>query len=136
MDQCIFCKIANHEIPSNFLYEDDICVAFLDLSQTTYGHTLVVPKAHVKNILESDDLLTAHLFKVTNQLAKQICTALNANGCNILSNANEVAGQTVMHFHIHIIPRYKNNDAFNITFPNHEGQYDLDELVTKIKHPL
>lgn len=134
MDSCIFCKIANKQIPGKYVYEDDICVAFLDLSQATKGHTLVVPKAHVKNILEATPELTSHLFEVVNTLAKQITTNLGATGCNILSNANEIAGQTVMHFHIHIIPRFNENDGFQMTFANNEGKFDLDEiqnLITK-----
>lgn len=132
MDNCIFCKIANKDIPGKYIYEDDVCVAFLDLSQVTLGHTLVVPKAHVKNILEASPELAQHLFGVVTTLAQKITKTLNASGCNILSNANEVAGQTVMHFHIHIIPRYEKNDGFQAEFENHEGQYDLNELQKKL----
>lgn len=131
---CIFCMIANKEIPGKIVYEDDVCLAFLDLSQTTYGHTLVIPKQHVTNILEVDSTTAAHLFEVVAKLSQKITKALNAKGCNILSNAGEVAGQTVMHFHIHIIPRYDNQDGFKMHFENNEGKYDLDELLTKINH--
>ncbi len=101
MENCIFCKIASKEISGKIVYEDDICLAFLDLSQTTNGHTLVIPKAHFKNILEVDDKTLIHLMSVTKRLANMIVTNLNAKGVNILTNANEAAGQTVMHFHIH-----------------------------------
>ncbi len=106
----IFITIVAVEIPGKIVYEDDICLAFLDLSQTTNGHTLVIPKAHFKNILEVDDKTLIHLMSVTKRLANMIVTNLNAKGVNILTNANEAAGQTVMHFHIHIIPRYNQND--------------------------
>lgn len=132
MDNCIFCKIANKEIPGKIIYEDDICVAFLDLSQTTNGHTLVIPKKHFKNFLEVDDDTLAHMIKVTKDIANKIVTKLNANGVNILTNANEVAGQTVMHFHLHIIPRYDNNDQIEINFSNRSNEVNLDSLFNQI----
>lgn len=132
MDNCIFCKIAQKEIPSKIVYEDDICLAFLDLSQTTDGHTLVIPKKHYKNFLEVDDDILAHLIKVTKQLANKIVTNLNANGVNILTNANEVAGQTVKHFHLHIIPRYDQNDQISIDFTDRSADIDLDNILNKI----
>ena len=106
MSNCIFCKIINKEIPGKIVYEDDECMAFLDLSQATYGHTLVIPKKHFENILEVDAQTLAHVMQVTQKLAKQIVEKLNAKGLNILTNTNEVAGQTVHHFHVHILPRY------------------------------
>lgn len=132
MDNCIFCKIANKEIPGKIIYEDDICVAFLDLSQTTNGHTLVIPKKHFKNFLEVDDDTLAHMIKVTKDIANKIITKLNANGVNILTNANEVAGQTVMHFHLHIIPRYDNNDQIEINFSDRSNEVNLDSLFNQI----
>ena len=132
MDNCIFCKIANKEIPGKIIYEDDICVAFLDLSQTTNGHTLAIPKKHFKNFLEVDDDTLAHMIKVTKDIANKIVTKLNANGVNILTNANEVAGQTVMHFHLHIIPRYDNNDQIEINFSDRSNEVNLDSLFNQI----
>lgn len=132
MDNCIFCKIANKEIPGKIIYEDDICVAFLDLSQTTNGHTLVIPKKHFKNFLEVDDDTLAHMIKATKDIANKIVTKLNANGVNILTNANEVAGQTVMHFHLHIIPRYDNNDQIEINFSDRSNEVNLDSLFNQI----
>ena len=132
MDNCIFCKIANKEIPGKIIYEDDICVAFLDLSQTTNGHTLVIPKKHFKNFLEVDNDTLAHMIKVTKDIVNKIVTKLNANGVNILTNANEVAGQTVMHFHLHIIPRYDNNDQIEINFSDRSNEVNLDSLFNQI----
>ena len=80
---CIFCKIINKEIPGKIIYEDDVCIAFLDLSQATYGHTLVIPKKHFENILEVDAQTLAHVMQVTQKLAKQIVEKLNAKGLNI-----------------------------------------------------
>lgn len=134
MENCIFCKIAKKEIPSKIVYEDDICLAFLDLSQTTNGHTLVIPKKHYQNILEVNDNDLAHIILVTKKLANKIMNKLNAKGINILTNANEVAGQTVMHFHLHIIPRYNDDDKIEINFTDRTNDVDLDEILKKINN--
>ena len=127
MSNCIFCKIINKEIPGKIIYEDDVCIAFLDLSQATYGHTLVIPKKHFENILEVDAQTLAHVMQVTQKLAKQIVEKLNAKGLNILTNTNEVAGQTVHHFHVHILPRYDEKELV-IEFNDHSQDVDLDEV--------
>ena len=128
MENCIFCKIVQKDIPGKIIYEDDVCLAFLDLSQTTDGHTLVIPK----NILEVDDETLAHLIVVTKKLANKIVKNLNANGVNILTNANEIAGQTVMHFHIHIIPRYNLDDKIEINFTDRSDDVNLDLILNEI----
>lgn len=129
---CIFCSIVNKEIPSSCIYEDDQVMAFLDLSQVTKGHTLVVPKKHYDNLLECDDETLAHLIQVVKMLAVRINERLNAQGVNVLNNTHEAAGQTVNHLHFHIIPRYSENDAVVIQFNESEKQ-DLDELVKILK---
>lgn len=131
MSDCIFCKIINKEIPGKIVYEDDECMAFLDLSQATYGHTLVIPKKHYANILEVDDETLAHVMKIVKNLANQIVEKLDAKGVNVLTNTNEVAGQTVHHFHIHILPRYDENEL-KIEFTDHNNDVDLDEVYKKI----
>ena len=132
MENCIFCKIVQKDIPGKIIYEDDVCLAFLDLSQTTDGHTLFIPKKHCKNILEVDDETLAHLIVVTKKLANKIVKNLNANGVNILTNANEIAGQTVMHFHIHIIPRYNLDDKIEINFTDRSNDVNLDLILNEI----
>ena len=129
---CIFCSIVNKEIPSSCIYEDEQVMAFLDLSQVTKGHTLVVPKKHYDNLLECDDETLAHLIQVVKMLAVRISERLNAQGVNVLNNTHETAGQTVNHLHFHIIPRYSENDAVVIQFNESEKQ-DLDELVKILK---
>ena len=124
---CIFCKIIQKEIPSSCIYEDDQVMAFLDLSQVTKGHTLVVPKKHYDNVLDCDPETLAHLIQVAQMLAKRITERCQAKGVNILTNCNEAAGQSVMHLHFHIIPRYNENDAIVIQFNESEKQ-DLDAL--------
>lgn len=127
---CIFCKIINKEIPSSIVYEDEDVLAILDLAQTTLGHTLVMPKKHYANILEIPDDELAHLMSIVKMLAKRISDKLGAKGFNLLVNTNEVAGQTVMHLHVHIIPRYDENDTIKIEFT--ENKLDLNEIANKI----
>ncbi len=128
---CVFCKIINGEIPSKKVYEDDDVLAILDLSQATMGHTLVMPKKHFDTILDADSKTVEKVFAVVQKLAKKITKNLNATGVNILCNTNPVAGQTVMHMHVHIIPRYNESDL-TIKFTNNEGKYDMDEILKKI----
>lgn len=116
---CIFCKIAEGQIPSYKIYEDELCLAFLDLSQSNIGHTLIVPKQHFDNIIAIDNDLAGHLFSVTSEITKAISKALNISDFNILNNCGEVAGQSVNHFHIHIIPR-KLNDNIKINLSSNE----------------
>lgn len=132
MDNCIFCKIAAKEIPVKVVYEDDTCIAFLDLSQTTNGHTLVIPKEHYDSFLEADPEVMAHCMKVAQKLANKIVENIHAKGCNILTNAKEVAGQTVHHFHIHIIPRYEENDPIKIEFTDRSSVVNLDDIYNEI----
>lgn len=128
---CIFCKIINHEIPSYKLYEDESVLAFLDISQVTKGHTLVIPKKHYENYLECDKEVLQHMNVVAQDLAIKLKEALHAEGMNILSNVGEVAGQSVPHFHIHLIPRYSEDDACVIKF-NESPEQDLEALVKEI----
>lgn len=132
MEDCIFCKIAAKEIPGKIVYEDDVCLAFLDLSQTTDGHTLVIPKEHYSSILTADPEVVAHVYKVAQKVANQIVKNMGAAGCNILTNAGEVAGQTVHHFHVHVIPRYDENDGLKISFVDHSKDVDLDNIYQSL----
>ena len=132
MSFCIFCKIANHEIPGKVLYEDDLCMAFLDLSQATDGHTLVVPKEHYESFLDVNEDTLAHIMKVAQKLALMLKDKLDAKGFNIITNANEVAGQSVKHFHVHIIPRYEEQEGFAPVYTERTKEVNLDEIYNKI----
>lgn len=129
---CIFCKIVNKEIPCYKIYEDDLVLAFLDISQTTLGHTLVIPKKHYVNMLEIDDKTLTQMIIVTKKLALKITKALNATGFNLLANTNESAGQEVMHAHFHILPRYNQNDSLTIKFEKSLVEQSLNEIHSKI----
>lgn len=130
----VFKKIISREIYANIVYEDDLVIAFLDISQTTKGHTLVVPKEAYKNIFELNDDISAHLFKIVVKLSKAIKKAFNPDGLNIINNNGVVAGQSVFHYHIHILPRYKDDD-FIMRGVDHSKDYKKEDLI-KIKESI
>ena len=107
---CIFCKIANGEIPWASVYEDDEFKVILDLAPLEKGHALILPKAHVANIYEASDELISKAFGLAGRLAGKMKEALQCDGINIIQNNGEAAGQTVFHLHIHLIPRYKGGE--------------------------
>ena len=133
MADCIFCKIIAGEIPSSKVYEDNQVVAFLDISQVTPGHTLVVPKQHFRNLLEMDADSTSQLFARVPDIARKVMKATGAKGMNILNNNEEIAGQTVFHTHVHLAPRYEETDGLQISFEAHEPDFPaLAQLAEKI----
>ena len=111
MENCIFCKIAAGEIPAATLYEDEDFRVILDMGPAAKGHSLILPKAHYANLYEIPEELAAKAMKVAKAMAVQMVPALHADGFNVVQNNGEVAGQTVFHFHMHLIPRYKGDDA-------------------------
>lgn len=123
MDNCIFCKIIAGEIPSSKVYEDDQVLAFLDISQATKGHTLVIPKKHVRNVLDMSSETAQAVFTRVPKIARAVQKATKAEGMNILNNNEEVAGQTVFHAHIHLIPRYGAQDGIHMSFDEHEPDF-------------
>lgn len=111
MCDCVFCKIIKREIPSIKLYEDDDCIVILDRFPSSVGHGLVISKNHYRNIFDIDENSYAKLMKIANRYAKIIAQVTKCEGVNILQNSGEVAGQSVYHIHIHIIPRYSKDDV-------------------------
>ena len=116
MNDCIFCKIVRGDIPCHKVYEDDDVLAFLDISQTTKGHTLVISKEHFRNLLYVPKDILAKVMGAAQKIAQAQVASLGAKGVNIINNTNEVAGQTVMHFHVHVIPRYSKEEALRLEF--------------------
>lgn len=111
-----FCKIIDQEIPSYKIYEDEKVYAFLDISQATKGHTLVVPKKHVNDIFEYDENLAADLFTRIPKIARALEKAFpEMEGLNIINNNKELAYQSVFHSHVHLIPRYSKRMIFRFT---------------------
>lgn len=123
MSDCIFCKIVAGEIPASKVYEDDQVLAFLDITQVTKGHTLVIPKKHYRNVLDMDAEAAGQLFTTVPAIARQLKEKLGACGLNIVNNNEEAAGQTVFHTHIHLLPRFDQNDGLDIQFRTNEPDF-------------
>ena len=135
VSDCIFCKIVAGEIPASKVYEDDHFLAFLDISQVTPGHTLVIPKKHARNLLEMTPYETADLFNIVSRVTKKVESATQPQGMNIISNMEEIAGQSVFHTHVHILPRYSQEDDLKIDFIAHEPDFDrLAQLAKDISN--
>ena len=113
MDNCIFCKIINGDIPSTVIYEDEIAKVILDIAPAAKGHAILILKKHVANVFELDAELAGKVFAVVPRVATAIKETLGCDGMNILQNNGVAAGQTVFHLHIHFIPRW-NDDAVQI----------------------
>lgn len=132
-DDCIFCKLANGDIPTRKLYEDEKFVVFMDMSPAAKGHSLVVPKDHYANIYEMPADLAGEAMKVAQKMAVKMTEALHADGFNIVQNNGEVAGQTVFHFHMHLIPRYKEDkNAIHFWTPQSMSAEELDITMAEI----
>ena len=106
-DNCIFCKIAAGDIPSNKLFEDEDFIAILDLSPATKGHTLLIPKDHYPDLFSLPDDVCASVLQRGKKIAALLRERLGADGMNVMQNNGEIAGQTVMHYHMHLVPRYQ-----------------------------
>ncbi|MCS4991757.1 HIT family protein [Staphylococcus aureus] len=127
MSETIFGKILTGEIPSFKVYEDDYVYAFLDISQVTKGHTLLIPKKASANIFETDEETMKHSGAALPKVANAIKRAFNPDGLNIIQNNGEFADQSVFHIHFHLIPRYENDiDGFGYKWETHEDILDND----------
>jgi histidine triad (HIT) family protein len=126
MNACIFCKIVRGEIPTNRVYEDEFVLAFLDSSQTTRGHTLVVPKIHHDHFLNTPKTLMNQVMNVAQRIGQAQIQTLGAKGVNVLSNVMKAAGQSVFHFHVHVIPRYMPDDKLRIEMLENLSKHELN----------
>lgn len=129
-DNCIFCKIANGEIPSKTIHEDEEFRVILDLGPATKGHALILPKNHYKNVYELPDEAAASVMKLAKKMAVTMTEKLSCDGFNLVQNNGEAAGQTVFHFHMHLIPRYE-NDGQQIGWAVGESTSEELEAVRK-----
>lgn len=134
---CIFCKIIEKEIPAHIVYEDDNVLAFLDISQVTEGHTLVIPKKHIPNIYALEEEATT-LFKAVPKIARALRDTFNPIGLNMINN-NDRPLQSVFHFHVHLIPRYENDGMYvgldkDIENVDHEHLSSLKNRIIKAIH--
>jgi len=136
MTDCIFCKIANGEIPAKKIYEDQKFLAFLDVNPRAAGHCLVIPKRHAATLSDISQEDAGHMFQIVRYLAKMIIERMGAKGYNVGSNNGEAAGQVVAHLHIHIIPRYdtdKHKAGFEAAFQvSEDAKKDIDKTLSAI----
>ncbi|MCR1842022.1 HIT family protein [Murimonas intestini] len=132
-DNCIFCKIASGEIPSVTLHEDEDFRVILDVGPASKGHALILPKDHYANIYELPEEMTAKAYVLAKKIAARLTDALNCDGFNILQNNGEPAGQTVFHFHIHLIPRYQNDNVGLTWKPGQLTDADKSFILEKFK---
>lgn len=133
MENCIFCKIANGEIPAATLYEDEDFRAILDLGPASKGHALILPKTHAANIYELPDELAGKAMILAKKMASKLTEALKCDGFNIVQNNGETAGQTVFHFHMHLIPRYQGDHVGLTWTPGKLSDEDKEEILSKVK---
>ena len=132
MIDCIFCKIANGEIPSTTIYEDDDFRVILDMGPATKGHALLLPKKHYADLFELDDETAEKVLKTAKKVAGQMKEALHADGFNLVQNNGETAGQTVFHFHMHLIPRYEKDSVGNFWQPREITDTYMEETRKEI----
>lgn len=133
---CIFCKIANGEIPSETIYEDDYFRAILDLGPASKGHTLILPKEHYGDICDADTAILSKAFPLAARIGMAAKSALGATGFNVVQNNGTSAGQTVFHLHIHVIPRYEGDSAMVTWTPGQDSGKEMKTTAKKIKGAL
>lgn len=139
MNDCIFCKIVKGEIPAAKVFENEHVVAFLDISQVTKGHTLVIPKIHKENIYELTPEIARNIYESVPAIASALKEEYDPIGLNTINNNGEHAGQSVFHFHLHLIPRYGKGDGFGAVWKNNQSEYstlDLQEMAANISKHL
>ncbi len=124
---CIFCKLASGEIPTNTIYEDELFRVILDAAPASKGHALIIPKEHYADLYEIDADVAGETMKLAKKLAIHMTNVLKCDGFNLVQNNGEVAGQTVFHFHLHLIPRYRNMKNNDILTWSHET-FTEDEM--------
>ena len=132
-NNCIFCKIANGEIPSRTIEENDMFKVVLDVGPATKGHALILPKDHYRNLYDLSEETASEVMKMAKNIALRMKEKLECDGVNIVQNNEEAAGQTVFHFHMHVIPRYKNDRQVIGWKPGQPTGEELDEVVEMLK---
>ena len=131
-DNCIFCKLANGEIPTATLYEDDDVRVILDAGPAAKGHALILPKEHYANLYELDDEVAAKVLPLAKKMITKLTDILGCDGYNLVQNNGEAAGQTVFHFHLHMIPRYK-DDGVGLTWKMGElTEEDKNDILSRM----
>ena len=133
MDNCIFCKIAAGEIPSATVYEDEDFRAILDMGPATKGHTLILPKKHYKDVTELDPEVASKVLGVASKIGVSMKEHLGCSGFNLVQNNGISAGQTVFHFHMHVIPRYDDGETIVSWTPGTNTDEERKEIAAAIR---
>lgn len=132
-NNCIFCKIANGEIPSRTIEETDLFRVVLDVAPATKGHALILPKEHYRNLYDIPEDVAAEAIKLAKKMALRMKEKLGCDGCNIVQNNEETAGQTVFHFHMHVIPRFKEDGQQIGWKPGEPTKEELDSILEELQ---
>lgn len=130
--ECIFCKLAGGEIPTNAIYEDEDFKVIMDASPASKGHCIILPKTHARNLMELPDEYCSKIMLVAKKCSSVLMRVLHCDGINVLQNNGEAAGQTVFHLHVHLIPRYE-NDTVQIKWTEHGDEIDTAALAEEIR---
>lgn len=133
MSNCIFCKIANGEIPSKTLYEDEEFRVIFDISPASFGHAIILPKTHGADLFDISEETASKIFVIAKKTAAALKKVLKCDGVNILQNNGEAAGQTVFHLHVHIIPRYKDDTVQIQWVPGQAEEEKLDAVIRELE---
>jgi histidine triad (HIT) family protein len=132
-DDCIFCKIVAGELPSEIVQEDEQTVAFMDINPWTRGHALVIPRGHSRNLYEVDEADLRHASAAAKRLALRMRDALGCDGINVLNACEPAAWQTVFHFHLHVIPRYRDDPLQLPVRPRQASPEELAEVAQQLR---
>ena len=135
-ENCIFCKLANGDIPTATVYEDEYLRAIMDAAPANKGHIIILPKSHAANIYELEDEYVSRAFVLAKKLAVALKKLTGCDGVNILQNNGEAAGQTIFHFHVHVIPRFKDDDCTIVWKPTSYEDGEASEVAKKIAELL
>jgi histidine triad (HIT) family protein len=133
VDSCIFCKIAQKQVPSSLVYEDEKTVAFLDIRPLNEGHTLIIPKEHYVNIFDIPQELLCHIHSVTKKVAQAVEKATHADGISVIQQNGEAAGQEIFHLHVHVIPRFEGQKLPRLSELSEADREQLSRTAAKIR---
>jgi histidine triad (HIT) family protein len=133
--KCIFCEIISGNSPAEIIYENDSVLSFLDINPMNYGHTLVIPKEHFPDFIDIPEKLLSEIIKSVQYVSKAVYKGLNSDGYNIVANNGKAAGQSVFHFHFHIIPRYDSDYKMKLNLKKYSGD-TIKDYAAKIKNEI
>ena len=135
-DSCIFCRIAQKQVPASLVYEDENVMAFLDIRPLNEGHSLVIPKAHYESIFDIPQDLISYLHGITKQVALAVKKATKADGISIIQQNGKAANQDIPHLHVHVIPRYEGQKLARFSEISEANKEKLDQVAANIRRHI